>query len=199
MRASKTLLRFGIGLIAALIVSTGLFALTSPYYNTVIVQVSSTAIALLEHPRRTVLVADGNQGAVLRRTSVKDIRLAEYSVELYFEVVLFLALLLATPRIRITRKLVLAVIGLGCFVLFHAASLTTFARAVVMGRSTRWVTFFLFAGVALAVLLWALLTFRYWVAWPRGAVPAEPDHAERNDPCPCGSGKKYKWCCGKKK
>jgi SWIM/SEC-C metal-binding protein len=31
--------------------------------------------------------------------------------------------------------------------------------------------------------------------WP------EPTHAEkkvgRNDPCPCGSGKKYKKCCGK--
>ncbi|MHC5112757.1 MAG: SEC-C metal-binding domain-containing protein [Planctomycetota bacterium] len=31
--------------------------------------------------------------------------------------------------------------------------------------------------------------------------PVEPIHAdekaERNDPCPCGSGKKYKKCCGK--
>jgi uncharacterized protein YecA (UPF0149 family) len=31
--------------------------------------------------------------------------------------------------------------------------------------------------------------------------PVEPVHAEkapgRNDPCPCGSGKKYKQCCGK--
>ena len=31
--------------------------------------------------------------------------------------------------------------------------------------------------------------------------PVEPIHADknvgRNDPCPCGSGKKYKKCCGK--
>ena len=31
--------------------------------------------------------------------------------------------------------------------------------------------------------------------------PVEPIHTEkavgRNDPCPCGSGKKYKKCCGK--
>ncbi len=31
--------------------------------------------------------------------------------------------------------------------------------------------------------------------------PIEPIHVdrkpERNDPCPCGSGKKYKQCCGK--
>ncbi|MBL0371040.1 YchJ family protein [Rhizobium sp. KVB221] len=28
------------------------------------------------------------------------------------------------------------------------------------------------------------------------AAPARPDRAGRNDPCPCGSGKKYKKCCG---
>jgi len=31
------------------------------------------------------------------------------------------------------------------------------------------------------------------------AAPAEPARSEkagRNDPCPCGSGKKYKKCCG---
>ena len=32
--------------------------------------------------------------------------------------------------------------------------------------------------------------------------PVEPIHSEakpkRNSPCPCGSGKKYKQCCGKK-
>lgn len=31
--------------------------------------------------------------------------------------------------------------------------------------------------------------------------PIEPIHSDkkpnRNDPCPCGSGKKYKQCCGK--
>lgn len=31
--------------------------------------------------------------------------------------------------------------------------------------------------------------------------PVEPIHVDhkpkRNDPCPCGSGKKYKSCCGK--
>jgi uncharacterized protein YchJ len=33
----------------------------------------------------------------------------------------------------------------------------------------------------------------------RGRVPAAPPaarHVGRNDPCPCGSGKKYKHCCG---
>jgi len=36
---------------------------------------------------------------------------------------------------------------------------------------------------------------------PKLPPPVEPIHsgktAGRNDPCPCGSGKKYKKCCGK--
>ena len=31
--------------------------------------------------------------------------------------------------------------------------------------------------------------------FPEGPVPAKPPG--RNDPCPCGSGKKYKKCCGR--
>jgi uncharacterized protein len=31
---------------------------------------------------------------------------------------------------------------------------------------------------------------------PRVLPVRHPDKAGRNDPCPCGSGKKYKKCCG---
>jgi len=39
---------------------------------------------------------------------------------------------------------------------------------------------------------------------PKLPPPVEPIHKGekeigRNDPCPCGSGKKYKKCCGKNK
>ena len=39
---------------------------------------------------------------------------------------------------------------------------------------------------------------------PKLPPPVEPIHSDekeigRNDPCPCGSGKKYKKCCGKGK
>ena len=38
---------------------------------------------------------------------------------------------------------------------------------------------------------------------PQLPPPVEPVQADktpgRNDPCPCGSGKKYKKCCGAKK
>jgi uncharacterized protein YecA (UPF0149 family) len=32
---------------------------------------------------------------------------------------------------------------------------------------------------------------------PAGSLPTRV-RANRNDPCPCGSGRKYKTCCGKR-
>jgi len=34
---------------------------------------------------------------------------------------------------------------------------------------------------------------------PPPKAAAEPQPVGRNDPCPCGSGKKYKKCCGRKR
>jgi uncharacterized protein YchJ len=39
------------------------------------------------------------------------------------------------------------------------------------------------------------------IAKKQSIIPSNPVHKEnkvgRNDPCPCGSGKRYKKCCGK--
>ena len=34
------------------------------------------------------------------------------------------------------------------------------------------------------------------IAHPGSAPSGEEQHVGRNEPCPCGSGKKYKKCCG---
>jgi uncharacterized protein YecA (UPF0149 family) len=34
---------------------------------------------------------------------------------------------------------------------------------------------------------------------PVGPIHSEKKEISRNDPCPCGSGRKYKKCCGKGK
>ncbi len=36
----------------------------------------------------------------------------------------------------------------------------------------------------------------FYVEGARGSFPAHAEKTGRNDPCPCGSGKKYKKCCG---
>src|SRR5262245_49756582 len=35
-----------------------------------------------------------------------------------------------------------------------------------------------------------------WKSYPEGTLPAAPPRPERNQPCPCGSGEKYKRCHG---
>ncbi|WP_316422785.1 UPF0149 family protein, partial [Klebsiella pneumoniae] len=45
----------------------------------------------------------------------------------------------------------------------------------------------------------ALALYQYWIANPQPVEAPQPIRNEakvgRNDPCPCGSGKKYKQCC----
>ena len=38
---------------------------------------------------------------------------------------------------------------------------------------------------------------RYWLARREGPLRREGPKIGRNDPCPCGSGRKYKQCCGR--
>ncbi|HMV54774.1 MAG TPA: UPF0149 family protein [Rhodocyclaceae bacterium] len=43
----------------------------------------------------------------------------------------------------------------------------------------------------------AVALYRFWQAKrPPATIRREGDKIGRNDPCPCGSGKKYKQCCG---
>lgn len=49
---------------------------------------------------------------------------------------------------------------------------------------------------------WASFNQQQNQSWPETKLAAKPDPVKvekigRNDPCPCGSGKKYKKCCGK--
>jgi hypothetical protein len=199
MPGNRSVLRLAGGLIAALVVVTCVFAYVSPYYNRLIVGASNIVIGLIEHPRRTVLAAEGTRGLVLERLGGRDYLFAGYNTGLQYEVVLFLALLLATPCIRALKKFAFGLVGLLGLVLFHTAAVTVYARGSVMRSYTHSMDESLSAaGAALAVLLWGLLTFRYWLSWPRRAVAVETNHVGRNDPCPCGSGKKYKWCCGRR-
>jgi uncharacterized protein len=41
----------------------------------------------------------------------------------------------------------------------------------------------------------------YWAEWQHGSAACVPERStkmRRNDPCPCGSGRKYKRCCAAK-
>lgn len=197
MSESKPLLLFAGRIGLWLIIITSLFALLVPHYTRLIVRASNLLIGCLEQPSRTVLVAQENRAIVCWAHSVEgNIPIARYNYELYFDAILFLTLLFATPKLPLLKRFACVLIGIMLIIALHIVSLTACARRDVAGRG--WLpTFLVFVRPAFALLLWAVLTFRYWLPWPK-SVLANGEQLRPNAPCPCGSGKKYKYCCGKR-
>jgi len=115
--------------------------------------------------------------------------------------ILLPALLLATPvpwRVRL-RWLPLGLAAL--FVLQWLTMILWAPAARCLSRDPdhvlcHWAFYVLVAaGQLWAVALWGAFAWRFWV--PGLSAPAAVASAGRNDPCPCGSGKKHKRCCGR--
>ena len=186
-----------------LVLTTLLFAFLVPKYNWLVVQASNRLIALLEHPyQRTLLKAEGGNTRVFsRRLGPEGVITPRVGLnyEFYYNLVLLLALFLATPNLRPPKRVKLTLIALGAIFAFHVLDLTVTARSA---RAFHYgsLEFFAFIEPAVPVLLWGLLTFRYWLPLPKAVMNPDLKSAKvgPNDPCPCGSGKKYKYCCGRR-
>ena len=196
MLTGRRLLFLSTRLVVTLIIATSLFALLIPRYTWLVAQAADRLTSILEHPRRTTITAQGDHALVSAFSSEGETPISRYNYELYFDGLLFVALLLATPKLSLLKRLGFVVIGTVLIMSLHVVSLTAGARRDVTGRGWWLPTFLLFARPAFAVLLWALLTFRYWFPWPL-AVSSRKGLPKPNDACFCGSGKKYKHCCGK--
>jgi hypothetical protein len=191
--------------------ATLLFAFLAPKYNWLVVQASNGLIALLERPyQRTILKAEGEETLLLSRYFGREEVLTprvRYNYELYYGLVLLLALLLATPGIRLLKRFELALIALCAVFAFHVVDITVIARneKVIYHNPSEFfydpLRVFEFLSPAVSVLLWGLLTFKYWLPLPKTVMNPDLKPAKAklrpNDPCPCGSGKKYKHCCGR--
>lgn len=113
------------------------------------------------------------------------------------------ALLLATPvRLAVRARLMLLAVPLLYAV--HVVVLVALLRAKLClalepeHLTCTWtLVLTLTSGQTGAVALWALLSWRHWL--PAGAIAsmATAPEPERNRPCPCGSGRKYKRCCAR--
>jgi hypothetical protein len=121
---------------------------------------------------------------------------------IFLSLILLPPLLLATPVPARRRAVLLAT---GCVLLFllHAASVGLLFRALHLqslgkaGPLSSWaMTAILTSGQVGAFVLWALLTALVWFPGAAGSVRANKDGAARNASCPCGSGRKFKRCCG---
>jgi hypothetical protein len=126
-------------------------------------------------------------------------------------VLLTLALLLATPGLSIRRRIRVTALGMGLLFLSHVANIvlevkmyyiTWYARPMglkygpVEAYTVRWVCalFQYFRAQLFPFLIWGTLCYKD-VFSAMGAVRTEK--VGKNRPCPCGSGAKYKHCCGK--
>jgi SEC-C motif len=148
-----------------------------------------------------------------------------FKVELWkgyasYDLILFASLILATPGWPLRQRLRLLGIGLALLTLAEFAffiSTIEYSQHRSLPTSTGSVLYPLgYSRVKDIVATWVYYFFQTMgrglfpllayvgvigVAWPPDVKPASQRSPSatprRNDPCPCGSGKKYKRCCGK--
>jgi len=122
---------------------------------------------------------------------------------------LLITLVLMTPGMRWQRRAVRGLVGIALLLSAHVAVLITKVQVVLIsakhplaGSPALWSMvddFFEVVGKTFfPILIWLALCLPYML----GAVDNRREQASkqaesgRNSPCPCGSGKKYKKCCG---
>ena len=125
-------------------------------------------------------------------------------------IVLLLALILALPRLSYLKKLKLSGISIFILITFHLLDIVRHINYVEINsffENNIQKSFFCYhvhkalhnflslAGRALfAIFLFIIVAAPYYRALDQ---KISIKNIKRNDPCPCGSNKKYKNCCGK--
>lgn len=119
-----------------------------------------------------------------------------------------LTLLLATPGMGWRNRAARMAAGLILLLASHALFVATKVEVTLLaaahplaGAAWFWNgadNFFEITGKTFfPVLIWLLFGFPYMMGLEDRPPPPRPQKAPgRNDPCPCGSGKKFKRCCG---
>ena len=119
------------------------------------------------------------------------------------------ALILASPGIRIFNRIKKISLGTGILIVSHLifllckVELTLIEAGHPMAESlTFWSSFDNFLEITgkgfFPVAIWLALTFNYLLGDIDRKNIIDTKQVGRNDPCPCGSGKKHKNCCLRK-
>jgi hypothetical protein len=137
----------------------------------------------------------------------RDVSYSIHASTLYSHPIIMFSLLMAWPGLSIKRRILSTAFGI--ILLFLAVSLdhpfhliSQAERGLIidsfLGKMREfWVFMLTNGGRQLISVLMVLLAISYeYVKLPEPLLK-QPIH--RNDPCPCGSGKKYKRCCGQSK
>ena len=135
----------------------------------------------------------------------RDVNYSIHASTLYSHPIIMFSLLMACPGLSIKRRMFS--IGLGLILLFfaiiidHPFHLISQAEKGLiidsfLGKIREfWVFMLTNGGRQFISVLLVLLAISYeYFRWPEPLLKNE--QVMRNDPCPCGSGKKFKRCCG---
>jgi hypothetical protein len=151
------------------------------------------------------------RGMLVFRSAVPPLFKADIGADqAYANLPFLMALLLVTPGMRMPRRWVSLGCGCGLLYLTHLAFLVTKVESSLIqaahplgnGNQLVWASLdysmeFLGKGF-FPVGIWLLFALPYMTGHMDERRPQDkPRTAGRNDPCPCGSGKKYKNCCGR--
>ena len=191
---------------------TGLWLLIAPLYSAIVFEAANQIFGLERPPIAQVRSAsDAFYVNHLNAEGTTPVfRFERYGT--FFNVILLAALLLAAPIRSWRERLKRSAIGISLLAAVHIAFVFVYVKAQFVNLGLIAVS----SGTAyaynwLAVLLGALgeglfplliaagLSGRAW-AWALGLrfpLKTRPQVVRRNDPCPCGSGRKYKHCCGR--
>jgi len=180
----------------------------TPSLNLLLAEGTNAVFDLVERHRvASVEIRDGSIQAFSLDSDEPILSMVGYRQ--HYNLVLLVALILSAPgvpsyqRMKILILGVVILLGLDIATLIVGIEHSYAGRGIVPLTATEWVVYdqvFMLFGTGITlfpVLIWGLLTFKYWLPMPHVKVKIRAGKIGRNDPCPCGSGKKYKLCCGK--
>ena len=210
MQRRDVLFRFALRFVLFFLPLSALWMVVSPFYIQGIFTAVNVAFQL-DHP--SVARVGQTEGALYAYQITTAGPSPAFEFEkygLFFNMIVLMSLLLATPELtwlsRIRRVALGGVLLAAAHVLFIVFQVK--AKFVNMGLLSvseptayglNWLAV-LFGTLGEGLFPLLIAGALSWRAWTRALdlkwLP-ESSWVHRNSPCPCGSGKKYKYCCGK--
>ena len=194
----------------------------SPFYTKALSTVSKEAVFFTElsapssHNKVTYLKSKNSDIIVsYSKPEPKGTSLKLEGKQIHMNMVLLIALVLASPRLNISKRLKLLLLAIGTLFFVHVL-LTIFVVKFysaqildshsnelnngIMQNIYYWGKTF-YEGVGwqfFPFFIWAILCYKTFFFKEEATKSKIKEKIDRNAPCPCGSGRKYKRCCGRK-
>lgn len=139
----------------------------APAYNTILATVSEKLL-----PSQSALALDRGTIYIYPPAGTEPAG-GIYASALHYGLVLVIALILATPRLKLLRRFAFIAIALGAIFSIHTVSIVLFARNILSGayapleQNPLIILFAIVGSDLFPVLIWAVLSFKYFFPKPK--------------------------------